>query len=466
MTSTLITKEQLAFDMRQTLSSFKSRYPTSTLANDAFANYNYSGLNLDSNISSHLRQSAKTQNIAGRLYTNYGDEAKSFVRGITIDMGEYALKSQKSLGVSFALEIKRIVAQGYTVEQAFALFGRNGNLQAYINKTTSVIVYSERVLSATTHIPVGKFLTTAGKMAGGVGLGFAFEGTLESIWNGWNGNGSAKDFLKNYTVDSFGLVAGVWAAGLITAGPITAILVGAAGGALAAFVAKEVIESLPAMIDAGKAAGKTLAQVYQEVQALIAVEIEKAYNATGAKANELLDQMSDFISNISDTTAELANDLNMAMMDAHSFTPPAWLKTITDMITAARTEASPLILDLDGDGIEVSALNSTGSVYWDVDNDGFREASSWVGKDDGLLALDINKNGVIDNHSELFGTLKTDGFTVLTGLDSNQNGMIDSGDTRFQDLRVWIDANSDGISQIAIVANDNFNTFLNKKLAS
>ncbi len=126
-----------------------------------------------------------------------------------------------------------------------------------------------------------------------------------------------------------------------------------------------------------------------------------------------------------------------------------WLKTTADMMTAARTEASPLILDLDGDGIEVSALNSTGSVYWDVDNDGFREASSWVGKDDGLLALDINKNGIIDNHSELFGTLKTDGFTVLTGLDSNQNGMIDAGDTRFNDLRVWVDANNDGISQAA-----------------
>jgi hypothetical protein len=152
------------------------------------------------------------------------------------------------------------------------------------------------------------------------------------------------------------------------------------------------------------------------------------------------------------TLAEVAQDVTLKFSLSQTLASlttqlSTWLKTVTDQMTAARTEASPLILDLDGDGIEVSALNSTGSVYWDVDNDGFREASSWVGKDDGLLALDINKNGIIDNHSELFGTLKTDGFTVLTGLDSNQNGMIDAGDTRFNDLRVWVDANSDGISQ-------------------
>jgi hypothetical protein len=128
-------------------------------------------------------------------------------------------------------------------------------------------------------------------------------------------------------------------------------------------------------------------------------------------------------------------------------TLPDWIKSVLSKFGEAEAPVSPLILDLDGDGIEVSALNGAGSVYWDIDNDGFREASAWVGKDDGLLALDRNANGVIDNHSELFGTDKIDGFTVLTAMDSNKDNRIDSRDTDFAKLRIWQDANSDGISQ-------------------
>jgi hypothetical protein len=128
-------------------------------------------------------------------------------------------------------------------------------------------------------------------------------------------------------------------------------------------------------------------------------------------------------------------------------TLPDWIKSVLSKFGEAEAPVSPLILDLDGDGIEVSALNGAGSVYWDIDNDGFREASAWVGKDDGLLALDRNANGVIDNHSELFGTDKIDGFTVLTAMDSNKDNRIDSRDTDFAKLRIWQDVNSDGISQ-------------------
>jgi hypothetical protein len=63
---------------------------------------------------------------------------------------------------------------------------------------------------------------------------------------------------------------------------------------------------------------------------------------------------------------------------------------------------SPLILDLDGDGIETVSV-SNGGVFFDVDKDGLRERTGWVGADDGLLALDRNNNGRIDSMTELFG---------------------------------------------------------------
>ncbi|RDE18038.1 hypothetical protein DV711_18105 [Motiliproteus coralliicola] len=113
----------------------------------------------------------------------------------------------------------------------------------------------------------------------------------------------------------------------------------------------------------------------------------------------------------------------------------------------------PLTLDLDGDGIETLATD--GSVLFDHDGDGIKHATGWVASDDGLLVLDRNGNGTIDNGAELFGdsTLLADGstaehgFAALADLDQNGDGVVDAADGQFADLKVWRDLNSDGISQ-------------------
>ena len=113
----------------------------------------------------------------------------------------------------------------------------------------------------------------------------------------------------------------------------------------------------------------------------------------------------------------------------------------------------PLALDLDGDGIETRGAD--GKVVFDHNGDGLKTGTGWVQSDDGLLVLDRNKNGTIDNGGELFGvdTVKsdgkkaTDGFDALSDLDSNDDGVFDAKDTRFKDVRVWRDLNQDGVSQ-------------------
>ncbi|MBL3702365.1 hypothetical protein GI582_06625 [Sulfitobacter sp. BDSS02] len=126
--------------------------------------------------------------------------------------------------------------------------------------------------------------------------------------------------------------------------------------------------------------------------------------------------------------------------------PVDYAEDVRDRSTTARTEASPLILDLDGDRLELSSISSKGAVFWDIDNDGMREVSGWVKSDDGLLAIDSNNNDEIDDHSELFGTETVDGFTNLAVLDSNFDGVIDKKDDAFEDLVVWRDLNQDGDS--------------------
>jgi Ca2+-binding RTX toxin-like protein len=109
------------------------------------------------------------------------------------------------------------------------------------------------------------------------------------------------------------------------------------------------------------------------------------------------------------------------------------------------TEIDPLILDLDGDGVETTRLSQS-DVYFDIDGDFFREKTAWVEADDGILALDFNGNGVIDDISELFGGVGELGLDQLAELDSNNDGVIDANDIRFDDLRVWQDFSQDGVS--------------------
>jgi hypothetical protein len=93
-----------------------------------------------------------------------------------------------------------------------------------------------------------------------------------------------------------------------------------------------------------------------------------------------------------------------------------YLKAMTG--TSYWEGVDPLVLDLDGDGIELSGRSSV-SPRFDMDGDGFAEPSGWVLGDDGLLALDANLNGAIDDISELFGSPLVSGFTELALLDTN-----------------------------------------------
>jgi hypothetical protein len=110
---------------------------------------------------------------------------------------------------------------------------------------------------------------------------------------------------------------------------------------------------------------------------------------------------------------------------------------------------SPIVLDLNGDGI--STLSVQNGTRFDISADGTPVNTGWVGPSDGLLVLDRNQDGVINDGSELFGTSTNlsngskaiDGYQALSELDSNQDGVINSQDTAFSKLGVWVDSNSD-----------------------
>ena len=120
----------------------------------------------------------------------------------------------------------------------------------------------------------------------------------------------------------------------------------------------------------------------------------------------------------------------------------------------------PLILDLNGNGIETVAPNLANPILFDHTGEGIKTGTGWVAPSDGFLVLDRNGNGTIDDGTELFGdstpifgtdgTLSgkaADGFDALAQQDTNADGVVDSADANFASLRVWQDANQDGVSQ-------------------
>ncbi len=99
----------------------------------------------------------------------------------------------------------------------------------------------------------------------------------------------------------------------------------------------------------------------------------------------------------------------------------------------------PLVINLDSSVASVTDQK----FLFDLNSDGEKESISFVGEGSGFLAIDKNKDGTINDGSELFGTQSGDGFKDLASYDEDGNGWIDENDSVFKDLRVWTKA-SDG----------------------
>lgn len=122
---------------------------------------------------------------------------------------------------------------------------------------------------------------------------------------------------------------------------------------------------------------------------------------------------------------------------------------------------TPLVVDLDGDGLTLSGNEDP--VLFDLTGDGEPELITWTaaGANDGFLAIDLNGNGRIDGGRELFGSQMllpssgaaggSHGFRPLADYDAkgfggNENFTVESDDAIFAHLRIWVDRDHDGRS--------------------
>jgi hypothetical protein len=118
----------------------------------------------------------------------------------------------------------------------------------------------------------------------------------------------------------------------------------------------------------------------------------------------------------------------------------------------SQTGCTPITLNLGLGSYELT--NAAEGVNFDLDGTGIPVHTAWIPafSDEAFLVLDRNSNGVIDDGTELFGSVTplssggraSNGFQALASYDSDGNGIIDSHDPIFARLLLWFDRDHDG----------------------
>ncbi|MDU6669636.1 MAG: hypothetical protein E6501_13625, partial [Bradyrhizobium sp.] len=111
----------------------------------------------------------------------------------------------------------------------------------------------------------------------------------------------------------------------------------------------------------------------------------------------------------------------------------------------------PVVLDLNGDGIDIAQLNQS-NTFMNVVGDGLKHRTAWAGAGDGVLMYDAAGNSAIDDpkafeFTRWDPTAATDMQALADVFDTNHNGKLDAGDAGWDKFKVLV-TNADGTTTL------------------
>ncbi len=117
------------------------------------------------------------------------------------------------------------------------------------------------------------------------------------------------------------------------------------------------------------------------------------------------------------------------------------------VIDVGNVIVDPLVLDMNGDGLNLKGADE--GVDFDMDGDGESTRMGFIRGDDALLFVDTHGDGVVHDGRQLFGNTDghANGFEKLRGYDDNGDGVIDKNDAIYDQLRLWVETTEDGVSE-------------------
>lgn len=139
-------------------------------------------------------------------------------------------------------------------------------------------------------------------------------------------------------------------------------------------------------------------------------------------------------------------DFSVAMSMSRSFN----FESNTRISIGEVAKTDPLVINFDGNAAEL-----TDSFFeFDIDADGSLDQIATLKSNSGMLAVDKNQDGKINDGSELFGPQTGNGFEELAAYDEDHNNFIDEADSIYSRLRIW-QRHADGSEQLLALGDKN-----------
>jgi hypothetical protein len=124
--------------------------------------------------------------------------------------------------------------------------------------------------------------------------------------------------------------------------------------------------------------------------------------------------------------------------------------------------ASPLFINLDKNSRPTHLSSILNGVQFDILGANAKPVPhakkqiSWFQESNLAFLVKPNSKGLVEGVNEMFGNntmgpdrrMAHDGFAALAKFDSNRDGIIDEKDPVFKQLRLWVDIDRDGVSDI------------------